>query len=176
MYYSVTGEPFSVSDKDKPEAFAITYVQLNIYTMKKNEMEAGIGLADGDSGIKTELSIAHDIPAEQFFTSETWCMLVNEEGEVLSVDTQNIFSITLYRNINKPQLLKIKFTRPDLPGVPEWKTQSAHRVWQTFNKNANGEDATQKAYNDALSEGHKLRPQEMDLHEKAGENYAGEPQ
>lgn len=109
IYYSVTGDPFSIHDKHNPEKVAWAAVQLNIYVIKRDETETETDLAAEDIQAKTELSIAHDIPAQQFFTSETWCMLENEQGQVLVLNDKNIFPISLYRNMDKPRQLKIKF-------------------------------------------------------------------
>jgi len=121
MYYSVTGEPFSITDMNRAGHIASTEVKLNIYTIKKDEAETDIELTTKDINIKTELSIAHDISAEQFFTSETWCMLVDKDNKILKVNNQDIFPISLYRNIDTPQRLKIKFTDIYLEGIPRWE-------------------------------------------------------
>gem|GEM_PF-4298977 len=121
LYYSVPGQPFALHEKDNPELIIATPVTLNVYIVHEDEDETDVAFPKNDNGRKVELSIAHDIEAPQFFCSETFAMLENENGHILNIGERTVFPITLYRNIDRAADLKIKFEENNFTESAEWK-------------------------------------------------------
>lgn len=118
MYYSISGNPFSISDRKTAEDINVTPVTLGIDTYKAEE--------EGEGGTaqlllqRTSLSVPHPIPVGDFFSSETQCFFINGKNQILKLGGKYKFRIALYRLLDDPSKLKVVFDGKDWEGEPSW--------------------------------------------------------
>lgn len=118
MYYSISGNPFSISDRKTAEDIYMAPVTLGISTYKSEE--------EGDGGTaqlllqRTSLSVAHPIESGDFFSSDTQCFFINGKNQILKLGGKYKFRVALYRLLDDPSKLKVVFDGKDWEGEPLW--------------------------------------------------------
>lgn len=118
MYYSISGLPFSISDRKTAEDIYMAPVSLNIDTAK-TEHEEG----DSDTQLllcRTSLAIAHPITAGEFFSSDTQCFFINGKNQILKLGGKYKFRIAMYRLLDDPSKLRVIFDGKNWEGEPVW--------------------------------------------------------
>ncbi len=121
MYYSISGNTFSISDRKTAEDICMAPVTLNIDTYKtESEQE---GLEGGDTQLllyRTSLAVPHPIKSGDFFSSDTQCFFINGKNQVLKLAGKYKFRIALYRLQEDPSKLRVIFSAKDWEGTPVW--------------------------------------------------------
>src|ERR1700754_3078261 len=118
LYYSVSGDPFEVHER---HANHIEHTQtvLNVYTKEDEEIPNTTAIQKTDQ-VKTELSIPYPIKKGQFFNSESCCMFFNEAGEILKVEGEYLFKVSMLRDSADFERLHVKFTQVEFEGKHHW--------------------------------------------------------
>lgn len=118
MYYSISGLPFSISDRKTAEDIYMAPVTLSIDTYKAEEESE-----DGDTQLllyRTSIAVPHPIKSGDFFSSDTQCFFINGKNQVLKLGGKYRFRIALYRLLDDPSKLRVVFEGKDWEGEPVW--------------------------------------------------------
>lgn len=127
IYYSVSGEPFAITDRDKGHIEHVSTI-LHIYTREEEEMPNTTAIQKV-ADVTTELSVPVPIKKGQFFNSESYCIFLNESGELLKIEDVYLFRIYMMRDGNDHERLHIKFESPFYNGKHGWELP--HKVLAT---------------------------------------------
>lgn len=118
MYYSISGDTFSISDRKTAEDIGMAPVTLSIDTYKTEAEHE-----DGDTQLllyRTSLAVPHPIKSGDFFSSDTQCFFINGKNQVLKLGGKYKFRIALYRLQEDPSKLRVIFSGKDWEGEPVW--------------------------------------------------------
>jgi len=120
FFYSVTGEPFSICDRYTNENVVRTNAQLLLQTPVMQPAFADDYFEDHYNQESAKLSIEHEIPAGNFFISETHGILINGKNQILRIGDQYRFNVNLYRSFENPSMLRVFFTDKHFDKEPIW--------------------------------------------------------
>jgi hypothetical protein len=118
LYYSISGDPFEIHERNE-DTIEHTQTILNIYTKEDEEVPGKTAIQKLKTAT-TELSLPHPIQKGQFFNSESCCMLFNEDGELLKINGEHLFKITMLRDAVDTEKLHVKFEKIIFEGRHEW--------------------------------------------------------
>lgn len=118
LYYSISGDPFEIHQR---EADNIEHTQtiLNIYTKEEEEIPNTTAIQKL-ARATTELSVPYPIRKGQFFNSESCAMFFNENGELLKINGEYLFKITMLRDAVNTDRLHVKFDKIVFEGRHSW--------------------------------------------------------
>lgn len=119
MYYSLSGEPFDVHGRGAAD-IEHTAALLHIYTRDEVELPNITRVQPLPEPV-TELSVALPVKKGRFFNSETYCLFLNNKGEVLEVKQQQSFPVRMMRDARDKERLHVKFKIPYLHGRHQWQ-------------------------------------------------------
>lgn len=119
IYYSVAGEPFDLRGRSD-DHIAHTATTLYIYAREKEDIPVPGATAPGQ-GMTTELSIPAPVKKDRFFNSETYCLFLDQAGQVLTIAEQYLFPVQMMRDSNDPERLHIRFNQQYYPGKHRWE-------------------------------------------------------
>lgn len=119
LYYSIAGEPFEIQER-MANHIDHTGTVLNIYTREEVEIP-NITAVQKLSDVVTELSIPNPIKKGQFFNSESYCMLFNEAGKLLTINGVHLFKVSMIRDGSDFERLHVKFEKLFFEGKHKWE-------------------------------------------------------
>lgn len=120
MHYSISGEPFTIGDREEQGRVARATTLLHIYVRPGNEEAPATGQQTG----VTELSVPEPVHKEQFFSSDSYCLFVNQDNQVLTIGDCYLFAVHLMRDAADPERLHVRFLQPCYEGLHSWKPLS----------------------------------------------------
>lgn len=120
MYYSISGEPFTIGDREEKGTVAKAATLLHIYVRPGNEEAPVAGLQTG----VTELSVPEPVHKEQFFSSDSYCLFVNQDNQVLTIGDHYLFAVHLMRDAADPERLHVRLLQACYEGLHAWETLS----------------------------------------------------
>ncbi len=118
IYYSVAGEPFGIHEL-KSAAISHAAAVIYIYTRDKEELTDKTVIHPSASTV-TELSVPRPIKKGRFFNSESYCLFLNDAGQILQVEDHHLFRIHMMRDGNDHERLHIKFGQQYFAGRHQW--------------------------------------------------------
>lgn len=116
MYYSISGNPFLISDRKTAEDIYRTPVILSIDTDKRVQDDQEMLLAD----YRTSLTLPHPIKSGEFFASDTQCFFINGKNQILKLGGGYRFRVAMYRLLDDPSRLRVIFENKEWTGTPLW--------------------------------------------------------
>jgi len=120
FFYSITGDEFNICDRYINKNVARTSAQLLLQIPVMQPAFADEYIEDHFNQESARLSIEHEIPAGNFFISETHCILINGKNQVLRIGDRYRFNINLYRSLDNPSMLRVFFTDKHFDKEPVW--------------------------------------------------------
>lgn len=119
IYYSIAGEPFAIHERSG-EQIVHTHATLYIYAREKEDIPVP-GATAPENGMTTELSIPAPVKKDRFFNSRTYCLFLDQAGQVLTIAGQYLFPVQMMRDSNDPERLHIRFGQQYYPGKHRWE-------------------------------------------------------
>jgi hypothetical protein len=119
LYYSIAGDPFEIHER-MANHIEHTNSVLNIYTREEEEIPNTTAIQK-TSEVTTELSLPYPIKKGQFFNSESYCMFFNEADELLTINGNHLFKVSMIRDSSDFERLHVKFEILSFEGKHEWE-------------------------------------------------------
>ncbi|MFT4062842.1 MAG: hypothetical protein QM642_10860 [Edaphocola sp.] len=120
LYYSVAGDKFEPCKLNENETLERTNVVIELDAQEFEELPNVTAIRHIQQPY-TRYDFPHPIPKAAFFSSDTWCMFVDDEGKILHMGEEYIFPLKMMRDARDSELLVLKPGVSSVDGLASWR-------------------------------------------------------